>query len=695
MSDDPVYTGWVQAQFSGDIDRAKTFMHEARRVLGALLSAHGINAKVEAGEPSGFAKTYRQYPDGTRVTAWHNNGHNTIRVDTPTPKQPGSVIDVGIPTSESWEGKPGSRVSHTHYDPSHVDVPHLTTSRPDDEEEEKKNPNGYYMWVGLRSTNANVPYYTPNGCMIEPKVEGKPRGILNSDMYWGVSSIDMNSDGSVDEKYGSANFGDAVADDFNTYATAAFNNYPGFEYGDHCTSVRPIRDINTEVGFLASANGLICQPGEGFLKTHGEGLRNVIDEGQEGYMQYDPLAKNQDGSDRPETGNREAPGILLQGDPPLPYSYVFPTPPLRNWDVTWELDPDPFEFPGDTREWKVNAIEALEKNCGMAMADAKILPGLYMLTANASGQHPYWTSSRAGKPIPGSNFDPKDPLGERSGTSDYDQYMHQESGIKDTHIQIEIRLGKGAEMNIFKFESVIASADGRTYAVSPFGDGFTYDECAKEGGPNPFGPNFMHPALAIDVMGGTAGWADEFKGATVEPIFGGGTYGIPGDERKRLYLCMYGAYFASQPGDEAWAEYAGYAAFKALEDATSGMYGQMLFTEMSEGALAGIFAGGDRTKVNILDCYSGELTVQPLINGAHDYDPPFITNPDGSTTNSPYLPYFQWYYPYRVLIKAQCHNSLGIVVMADKEGWVLQTGQTRGGSWGSYPGDPDPPDCCT
>jgi hypothetical protein len=694
MSDEPIFTGWMQTQLSGDVDRAKGMVHEARRVLGGLLHTSGVNDRIASGEPSGFAKTMKEYPDGTRITAWHNNGQNVTRIDTPPIKVSRSEQGHEMPKGQDWHGEHHVKGGSVEHNPPSVDVPHLKNSRSDEEEEEKKNPNGYYMWVGLRSTNPNVPYYTPNGCMIEPKVEGKPRGILNSDLFWGSSSIDMNSDGSVDTTYGSANFTDAVSEDFDTYSNASFNNYPGLEYGDHCTTVRAIRDINSETGFLASANGLICQMGEGFLKVHGDGIRNVIDEGQEGYMQYDPLAKNQDGSDRPETGNREAPGILLQGDPPLPYSYVFPTPPLRNWDVTWELDPDPFEFPGDTREWKVNTIKALEKNCGMAVADAKVMQGLYMLTVNASGQYPYWTSHRAGKPIPGSNFDPKDPLGERSGSSDYDQYMYQDSGIKDTHMQIEVRLGKGAEMTIFKFESVIASADGRTYAVSPFGDGFNYDDCSKGGGPNPFGPNFMHPALAIDVMGGTAGWADEFKGATVEPIFGGGTYGIPGDDRKRLYLCMYGAYFASQPGDEAWAEYAGYAAFKALEDATSGMYGNMLFTERSEGELAGIFAGGDRRKVNILDCYSGELTVQPLINHPNDYDPAFITNPDGSTTSSPYLPYFEWYYPYRVLIRQQCHNSIGIVVMANKDGWVLQTGQSLGGSWGNYPGDPPPPDCC-
>lgn len=689
MSDEPIYTGWLQAQFSGDVDRAKTFMHEARRVLGGMLSSHGINDKLAAGEPSGFAKTYRQYPDGTRVTAWHNNGQNVVRVDTPPIKVTREEREHETPKGTDWQGEGKRHATGEGHTPHGVDVPHLKTSRSEEEEEEEKESNGFYMWVGLRSITPNVPHYVVDGCIIEPKVEGRVRGVIDANEFFGVSFIELNDDGTFDGRYGQSSFNEAVNEDFTSYSQAAFNNYPGLQYGDHNTTI-----YFGKHRFLASANGLICQSHD-FVSTHAEGLRNVVDEGEEEYMQYDPLSKSQDGSDRPDVGDRDAPGNLFLYPTPLPWSYVNPTPPLRNWDVTWELDPDPYTFPGDTREWKTTIIKALENNHGMAKSETKVLPGLYMLTVNAAGSYPQLTSRRAGFPIPTSQLPEDNILSRRSDHSDYDAYMYRTSGIRNVGIEIEVRLNKGSELNVYRFQTVIDHADNRGYTTSPFGDGFEFDACAAEGGPNPMGPNFMQTPIAIDVTGGIAGWADDFKGATVAPIFGGGQYALPGDPRKRLMLCMHGGYFASQPGDEAWAEFAGYAAFRALEDATSGMYGSMLFNEFSEEALAGIFAGGDRHKVNVLDCVSGELSVYDLINNPGDYDPPFITDENGNTVNSPYSPYMEWYYPYRVLIKAQCLNSLGVVVMADKDGWVLQTGQTRGGAWGNYPGDPDPPDCCT
>lgn len=81
MSDEPVFTGWLQTQLSGDIARARDLQHEGRRFLGKLLTLHGVPTRQAAGEPTGFFRATRLLPDGSRLTAWHNNGHNVLRID--------------------------------------------------------------------------------------------------------------------------------------------------------------------------------------------------------------------------------------------------------------------------------------------------------------------------------------------------------------------------------------------------------------------------------------------------------------------------------------------------------------------------------------------------------------------------------------------------------------------------------------
>lgn len=80
---EPIATGWLQAQLSGDVDMAKQYLLEARRMVGQLRTTNGVNERIADGEAGGFYKATRSFDDGTRIEVYTNNGNDVVRVSTP------------------------------------------------------------------------------------------------------------------------------------------------------------------------------------------------------------------------------------------------------------------------------------------------------------------------------------------------------------------------------------------------------------------------------------------------------------------------------------------------------------------------------------------------------------------------------------------------------------------------------------
>lgn len=661
MSDDPIYTGWLQTQMSGDIDAAKLHERDARRVLGALLTKYGVNELLEAGEPSGFFKDVKTLDDGTRITVWHNNGMNVARIETPARSVQAQPVERGEHEHRDWHEhtvRHGDALSYT----DHVMTPQVSLSRQEQhEEEEKKEEITPYMWVGIRSTTPNVPWYAVNAVLIEPatgykRADYPARGIIESDNYWGGAQINVNLDGSASVLgSGFANFPAAIQNDMDNYGPGTGYDAP-MQRGDHKAKIVDYSDSvpqNAPQGPYVSANGLMsfCTNQYSYTPT-GFGPAFPVDR----WMPYDPMSDDQTGAQR-NFGNRHLPNATM---------------PQCTWDAVYTLDAYPDMYPGDNRPHMVALMELLERKAQMATGEAKFLPGEYLLAVHMEDGAPTLRSTRAGQAIPNSS-------NQRSATSDYDDYMRPTNATINTGIEIEVRLNKDDQLAIFHFTSTVASCDDRRSNTGPFGyPGTPFDACSAEGGPNPLGPDWMQGLIAIDPTAGVASWSDDIGKAA--PILGGGQYALPNDSRKELLICVYGSYGVTPTDDSNWADNAAYAAWRVLEECSAGVYGEQLFKETSQSALRDIFAGGDRAKVNILNCYTGKLEVVPVISQQSDYD---------YSTGSPYQQDMYWYYPYKLRLKANCQHSMGIVVTSDITGYDFITGQTV------LTGEPSPPDCCT
>lgn len=109
--DEPVATGWLRSEFHGDTEKAKGYALAARKVLGGMRSMYGVNDRIANGEGGGFYKQAVNLPDGTRIEALTNDGHDTIRIyasssfasfsDQFTPDLPSTAFE-GVPTSYAF-----------------------------------------------------------------------------------------------------------------------------------------------------------------------------------------------------------------------------------------------------------------------------------------------------------------------------------------------------------------------------------------------------------------------------------------------------------------------------------------------------------------------------------------------------------------------------------------------------------------
>lgn len=661
------FGGLVQMQLAGDPDLAMSHSLEGRRLLGRMLNAYGVEERIRNGEEGGFHQQVRMLEDGTRLTAITNHGTHTVRIETPL----GPTASQGSPHSAHADTPSTHDWRHLDAEGGFVDqpppLPPVKLREVEDEDEERKKERSDYMWVGIRTTNPDVYWYAINTAMVEPDSgadwddDHNPlRGVVLSNALWYgkrfhlVESTDPEKAGQYETTIAADfietdNMHEAVQANYDLYSTidgATEQMIPG----THHVRVLLGEDYN-DGEFQASANGLCCfstwstQPGQTDISK---------------WLPYDPEAHDQTGADPRDYPNQQ---VRNYGDRHISPSY--PIAP-RLWDICYVCDPDEAlgEYPVETRPHVLAARVALEK-AGMRNV---MLPGEYMLGINCYGDPPQLRSSRANEVIPmyaGETF------GYRSATSDYDEFMVPNSTTHDTSVEIEVRLGRGQAATIQRFHTSVRSADYRDYAVLPYGFG-TWDECLQEGGPNPLGPNWAQQWLAIDAMGGSAKWVDD---PGIAPIFGGGQYGAPDDHRRPLdiYLMIYGP---SQPTQEEYAEYMANALFAVMEAASAGVYGEVLMKDPGgESGLRSLLANVSKSQIWRFDPMAMSLTAVPLISAVDDY--PYGTQTDsfGNEFQSPYIEPMFWYYPYKILSRDQCRNSLGICITAVKGTYFFESGQ--------------------
>lgn len=77
---EPLVTGALRIELYGDERLAQQYVHQARRLLGAVRSQHGVDQRIGQGEPGGFYYGETMLPDGTRIVALTNDGQDTVRI---------------------------------------------------------------------------------------------------------------------------------------------------------------------------------------------------------------------------------------------------------------------------------------------------------------------------------------------------------------------------------------------------------------------------------------------------------------------------------------------------------------------------------------------------------------------------------------------------------------------------------------
>jgi hypothetical protein len=685
---EPIYTGPLPVQVSGDLEQGKRYERIGRKMLGTLLNVSGASERIARGEPGGYFKKSLQMADGAVVTVTTNNGNHYLRIDTP--RSP-----AAIEYRHEHQVATGS-TPHTVFvpeakglDPSHdVPLPKRVTREIEDEVEEKKKQSVEYMWVGVRYTTPDVPWYVMNSIMIEPDTGPKyvnpddgnsypKRGIVDSQdllSLYGVVLARNGDEFSYDENVWwqrytiDASIEDAYKDWTDPWSDgrdhAETHMQPGAGVGSIDITIGGDSFQGFEGRFLASANGLRMESINIWQET------NVSD-----WLGFDPLAKDQTGQD-----------VRVLGDRHVRDQFGHIPAPKVLWDVVYTLDPheDEMEPPVDSRKYMLNARRFLEKNAGMK---TQVLPGEYILALMCYDTTPQLQSTRAGEAIPG--FSDPNGLAIRRAEGDYDEYMKPINTTTNLGVEVEVRLGKGAEATTFHFTTTIPESNDDMYANKPYGIDW-HEPCSPIGGPNPAGPNFAPQYIAIDVYGGSARWVDKGE-VDLYPILGGGVYSYPGDDRVELDVYFHVVPWA-QPDDSYWHINAGKLLWKFLEAATSGVYGLMKFHDPGgEAACIAMLEGKTKGQLWKYDAWARTLTTVPVVSEFDDYPYGWIEDPDmpDGGYQSPYTMELWFYYPYKILGRQQCRHTMGFSFTAVEGQYSFDHGQHL------YALDPpDTTDCC-
>lgn len=669
MTDETIYTGPLPTQITGDVTLGKTYAREGRRMLGAMLSANGVNERIANGEPGGFFKRSVQMEDGTVVTVTTNDGFHVLRIDTPRKTEQAEFE----PTYHTATGSSPHYVfepeAHGSSPPPEVPLPGFPEREDVEEGEEKRKESSEYMWVGCRYTTPNSKYWVLGAMMIEPPTgpphRGGPplRGILDCIDWWDYGDIVLV--GAGDDWTAEPLFAGEVStiDEAVQGAYDGWSQSWGGEDNGHDRAERhvmlgthaiPIYLNRYDAKFLVSANGLRCES----INMWSEGMpTDTIWNG------FDPTTNDQSGVGVRDVGDRHASGGFS----------TVPAPPVL-WDAVFTLDPheNEQEYPYDSRPGMRGIRRALER-IGM---DTRILPGEYILALHSVDRNPGIASRRAGEVIPLYEDEAEDTgLPYRSAKSDYDEYMVPINAAHGLDAEVEVRLGKGEAATVIHFQTNIAESNFDDYANMPYGMDW-HSPCSPIGGPNPAGPNFAPEYIAIDVLGGSARWVGKHQ-IDLYPILGGGVYSHADDDRKPFDIYVHVVPW-SQPEQDNWAEYVGNALFAVLEAATAGVYGNVIIHDPGgEEGCRQIFDGASKSQLWKFDATEQSLTPLPVLSEMKDY--PYGWQPDESYPEggfmSPYQPEMFWYYPYKFQSKAACRNSVAIGITAVKGTYYFDTGQ--------------------
>lgn len=667
----PVYTGWVQTLYGGDIERAQGYERSARRLLGALRTQYGINARLAAGEPGGFYKGVRTLEDGTRIEVTHNDGRDVIRIESPR-----SGRQESASTWEHWHADSAAPSHHHtsvqagHQDHYRPPVTSETVPTRADEEDEEKKEGGTYLWVGVRVKydQCTCPTYGLKAFMIEPDT-GPTRGMLGN--TWGshgwFNSTDITFQGDtpvIDTRYG-ADPGITVDDLVQQFVY----DYPQplRPPGVHClgafdyTEYQPwdgVRSYEQSL-YLFSQNGLRL-----YDSTAVFGTRDPSRWGP-----HDPLmdAAQNAGAGRSFAGR---------------VSGFFDVLADFGWDAVFVLDPTEGEGtdPSDERA-HVQAAQAFWQARGMAVGEDQVLSGDYHLVINAYGDD-IPTSDRANATIPAA------PDFQRSAHCDQVEHLVTHN-YTPMQVEVEVRIGKDSDddgMDVFTFDLTVDQYDGRMSTSVPYGDGDEtwFEPCTGEGGPNPFGPNYG-PVIAIDVENRSARRVERAE-AKLAPIFGGGTWVEPNTEtRSDLDIYIFGDIFP-QVDDADYAAKAAAALYIILEACSSGSFGCSYLTYRSQASLEAALSGIAKGYVWRYSVMHHAVTALPIVSSTGDYNYDPVPDGFGGTIPSFYQEWLYWYYPYLWQTRAACRNSFALVIQSTPT-YLYNGDQTVGP-------DRPAPNCC-
>lgn len=635
-------TGWAKVRIFGDTEYGCALIPAARSVLGNMKAVYGVNAAQAEGSAGGFFHSWRTLPDGSRVHAITNDGHD--------------MLDI-------YPLRPAAEKSQP-------------KKRPDDFDP------GLYLWVGIRATGS-YQEYNISSYLVEPLLDGKNRGCINqafgmSGWVWdpNVTATGNDTDGwtfandGVSFGYEPDTDGDAMLRNFHKQWATDWTDGGGLGHHGLQNGEKTLEQHNFAFDIT---NGATSDYGTVFFSRNGLMMTDFTNSAQDWFGPRDPRASDSDNAG----ATRDFSGRIGSS-----YSHHL-------WDTVYWIDPYDYKKVGDSDDRP--ALLALTKfmrdNGYIESGRAQVLPGTYQLIVQCYDTPPSVRSSRTGQTIPDfSSYG-------RSDSCDYSDY-DTNTGGQPLSLEVEVRIGKTlitqrdgipdpAEVPVhlpgltFNFTLTCDSSDDRNCVNTPLGWSTAhYDSCGGDGGLNMTRGPSLSRMIEIDVLGKTATLSD----ALPTPFIGNAGYYHPPVNQKRYPVRVYvygGVFPAVDPSD--FANFGGHAVWVAREAMTSGVYGCCDMREWSEAHLKSALAGADPTHVYRLEESAGTFTDMGTWSGA----------PYGYT-NPPDDPNFDWFYPYAVADHNDCFNTMGVVVIST--GDAFYEGSQNYFGW---PGHNDSVDCCT
>lgn len=662
---EPVHTGWLRTLMLGDRDVAKTHVREARTLLGQMRSITGINDRIAAGEAGGFYKWSRQLDDGSRITAYSNNGLDTITIETP------AIVAMAEQRQQllEAEGNGSAEPLHVSVPVSHEEVPvpplpWQQKNYEEEEEEEKKEEEDLYLWIGSRMDYSSTTGWAYFGCpfVIEPDNE-QAVGFLHDAMgasSWGAeldTETTVAPDGKVNIDWwlSPAATDNRTLDDLFDELQEVWGTYsqPAKQRKHHNFA---LYDRTADSTLWFTTNGLRLYSSN---SAHRES----------DFAPVDPLMtlEQNQGSERSFAGSLLAPEQ---------------TDFVTGWDHTFFLDPyeDDGMPPVDDRPVALATSHWLQA-LGMASREQQVLAGEYLFGIMGQGD-PSLMSTRAGEALP---ITPTMNMTgfPRNADADYREYLAPPNFTLPMTFEVEIRLGKEA-MNVTPLTMTVDDVSEIYQNILPFGYLDPSASLCKIEGPNSMGPNYSHPLVGIDVYAGTVRFVDD-KPA---PYFDGGDYPPMGTVRAPCAIYVFGDYpLSMETNPLTWQTKAGTALHETLERITTGAYSFSEISELPLGAAIALFAGTDAANplVYRIDGSSHSFTALPLISSSTDYD--YSDQVIGGVTYpSWYKPWLYWYYPYYFADKYACRDAYAVLVTGEAM-YSFDLGQT-------IPSDRPLPNCC-